>query len=99
MAGNLGTAQFTKAPPDGYTILMGSLSPNAVNPHLYSKLGFDPVKDFEFVALVYFVPSFLVVPANSPANSPKELVAMAKANPGKLNFGSGGVGRRSICSA
>ena len=92
VAGNLGTAQFISAAPDGYTILMGSLSPNAVNPHLYSKLGFDPVKDFEFVALAYIVPSFLVVPANSPANSPKELVALAKASPGKLNFGSGGVG-------
>jgi len=92
VAGNLGTALFTKEPADGYTILMGSLSPNAVNPHLYSKLGFDPVKDFEFVALAYIVPSFLVVPANSPAKSPKELVAMAKASPGKLNFGSGGVG-------
>ncbi len=92
VAGNLGTAQFISAAPDGYTILMGSLSPNAVNPYLYSKLGFDPVKDFEFVALAYIVPSFLVVPANSPANSPKELVAIAKANPGKLNFGSGGVG-------
>lgn len=92
VAGNLGTAQFTREAPDGYTLLMGSLSPNAVNPHLYSKLGFDPVKDFEFVALAYIVPSFLVVPANSPANSPKELVAIAKASPGKLNFGSGGVG-------
>jgi tripartite-type tricarboxylate transporter receptor subunit TctC len=92
VAGNLGTALFTKEAPDGYTILMGSLSPNAVNPHLYSKLGFDPVKDFEFVALAYIVPSFLVVPTNSPANSPKELVALAKASPGKLNFGSGGVG-------
>ncbi len=92
VAGNLGTAQFTKEPADGYTLLMGSLSPNAVNPHLYSKLGFDPVKDFEFVALMYYVPSFLVVPANSPANSAKDLVEMARKNPGKLNFGSGGVG-------
>ena len=92
VAGNLGTAQFIKEAPDGHAILMGSLSPNAVNPHLYSKLGFDPIKDFEFVALAYIVPSFLVVPANSPANSPKELVAIAKASPGKLNFGSGGVG-------
>jgi len=92
VAGNLGTSLFTKEAPDGYALLMGSLSPNAVNPHLYSKLGFDPIKDFEFVALAYIVPSFLVVPANSPANSPKDLVAMAKANPGKLNFGSGGAG-------
>lgn len=92
VAGNLGTAGFVKEPADGYSLLMGSLSPNAVNPHLYSKLGFDPVKDFEFVALMYYVPSFLVVPANSPANSAQDLVAIAKKSPGKLNFGSGGVG-------
>ena len=92
VAGNLGTALAAKEPADGYTLLMGSLSPNSVNPWLYSKLGFEPIKDFEYVALAYIVPSFLVVPANSPANSPKDLVAMAKANPGKLNFGSGGVG-------
>ncbi|MHB8908340.1 MAG: Bug family tripartite tricarboxylate transporter substrate binding protein [Syntrophales bacterium] len=91
-AGNIGTALFTREKPDGYTLLMGSLSPNAVNPHLYSRLGFDPIKDFAPVALVYIVPSFLVVPASSPVNTAKELVAMAKANPGKLNFGSGGVG-------
>jgi tripartite-type tricarboxylate transporter receptor subunit TctC len=92
VAGNLGTGLFTKEPADGYALLMGSLSPNSVNPWLYSKLGFDPIKDFEYVALAYIVPSFLVVPANSPANSPKDLVAIAKASPGKLNFGSGGVG-------
>lgn len=91
-AGNLGTALFTHEAPDGYALLMGSLSPNAVNPHLYNKLGFDPIKDFAPVALVYIVPSFLVVPASSPVNSAKDLVALAKSKPGKLNFGSGGVG-------
>jgi tripartite-type tricarboxylate transporter receptor subunit TctC len=91
-AGNLGTELFTKEKPDGYTLLMGSLSPNAVNPHLYARLGFDPVKDFAFVARVYTVPSFVVVPAASPSNTVQELVARAKANPGKLNFGSSGVG-------
>lgn len=91
-AGNIGTELFTREKPDGYTLLMGSLSPNAVNPHLYSRLGFDPIKDFAFVARVYTVPSFLVVPASSPVNTAQELVALAKANPGKLNFGSGGVG-------
>lgn len=91
-AGNLGTELFTKEKPDGYTLLMGSLSPNAVNPHLYARLGFDPIKDFAFVARVYTVPSFVVVPASSPSNTVQELVARAKANPGKLNFGSGGVG-------
>jgi tripartite-type tricarboxylate transporter receptor subunit TctC len=91
-AGNIGTALAAKEKPDGYTLLMGSLSPNAVNPHLYTTLGFDPIKDFAAVALVYTVPSFLVVPANSPANTAQEFIAHAKANPGKLNMGSGGVG-------
>jgi tripartite-type tricarboxylate transporter receptor subunit TctC len=91
-AGNIGTALAAKEKPDGYTLLQASLSPNAVNPHLYTNLGFDPVKDFEFVARVYTVPSFLVVPASSPANTAKDLIAMAKKEPGKLDFGSGGVG-------
>lgn len=91
-AGNIGTALAAKEKPDGYTLLQGSLSPNAVNPHLYKSLGFDPVKDFEFVARVYTVPSFLVVPASSSASSAQDLVALAKKEPGKLNFGSGGVG-------
>ena len=90
--GNIGTAMVAKEAPDGYTLLMASTSPNAVNPHLYSKLGFDPAKDFAPIAMVYSVPSFLVVPASSPFNSVSDLVNYAKANPGKLNFGSGGVG-------
>jgi tripartite-type tricarboxylate transporter receptor subunit TctC len=92
VAGNLGTSLVVREKPDGYTLLMGSLSPHAVNPHLYDNLGFDPIKDFAAVALVYTVPSFLVVPAASPANTPQDLVARAKAEPGKLNFGSGGAG-------
>jgi tripartite-type tricarboxylate transporter receptor subunit TctC len=91
-AGNIGTALAAKENPDGYTLLMGSASPNAMNPHLYTSLGFDPAKDFAAIALVYVVPSFLVVPANSPANTAQEFIAYAKANPGKLNMGSGGVG-------
>ena len=91
-AGNIGTALAAKEKPDGYTLLMGSASPNGINPHLYSNLGFDPIKDFAPVALVYTVPSFLVVPAASPYKTAQELVAYGKANPGKLNFGSGGVG-------
>jgi tripartite-type tricarboxylate transporter receptor subunit TctC len=91
-AGNIGTALAANEKPDGYTLLQASVSPNAVNPHLYKSLGFDPVKDFEFVARVYTVPSFLVVPANSPAKTAQDLVTLAKKSPGKLNFGSGGVG-------
>ena len=91
-SGNIGTAIAVQEKPDGYTLLQGSLSPNAVNPHLFKRLGFDPEKDFTFIASVYTVPSFLVVPASSPFKTAQELVAYAKANPGKLNFGSGGVG-------
>jgi tripartite-type tricarboxylate transporter receptor subunit TctC len=91
-SGNIGTAIAAQEKPDGYTLLQGSLSPNAVNPHLFKRLGFDPEKDFTFIASVYTVPSFLVVPASSPFKTAQELVAYAKANPGKLNFGSGGVG-------
>jgi tripartite-type tricarboxylate transporter receptor subunit TctC len=91
-SGNIGTAIAVQEKPDGYTLLQGSLSPNAVNPHLFKRLGFDPEKDFTFIASIYTVPSFLVVPASSPFKTAQELVAYAKANPGKLNFGSGGVG-------
>ena len=71
---------------------MASISPNAVNVHLYSRLGFDPVKDFAPIIYVASVPNILVVPADSPAKTVKDLVEMARANPGKLNYGSGGVG-------
>ena len=91
-AGNIGTEQAARAKPDGYTLLMGSVSPNAINPHLYARLGFEPVKDFAPVALVASVPNILVVQPNAPFGSVQDLIAMAKANPGKLNYGSGGVG-------
>jgi tripartite-type tricarboxylate transporter receptor subunit TctC len=90
--GNIGTEFAARAPADGYTLLMGSISPNAINVHLYSKLPFDIYKDFAPIIFVSSVPNILVVPANSPANSVADLVAMAKASPGKLNYASGGVG-------
>ena len=90
--GNIGTELAARAKPDGYNLLMGSISPNAVNIHLYSRLGFDPIKDFEPIVYVASVPNILVVPADSPARTAQDLVAMARANPGKLNYGSGGVG-------
>jgi tripartite-type tricarboxylate transporter receptor subunit TctC len=91
-AGNIGTELFTREKPDGYTLLMGSISPNAINTHLYARLGFDPVKDFAPIARFSTVPNFLVVPASSPAKTVQELIALAKASPGKLNYGSGGPG-------
>ena len=90
--GNIGTEQAARMKADGYNLLMGSNSPNAVNIHLYSKLGFDPIKDFAPIAFVSSVPNILVVPASSPARSVQDLIAMARANPGKLNYGSAGVG-------
>jgi tripartite-type tricarboxylate transporter receptor subunit TctC len=91
-AGNIGTAVAAREKPDGYSLLMGSLSPNAVNPHMYAKLGFEPVDDFEPIALVYTVPCFLVVPAASPFKNAQELIDYAKANPGKMNYASSGTG-------
>ena len=91
-AGNIGTEQAARARPDGYTLLMGSVSPNAINVHLYSRLGFDALKDFAPIALVASVPNIFVVQGNSPFNSAQDVIAHAKANPGKLNYGSGGVG-------
>jgi tripartite-type tricarboxylate transporter receptor subunit TctC len=90
--GNIGTEVAAHEKPDGYTLLMASLSPHSVNPYLYSRLGFDPIKSFTPIVLLWTVPNILVVPAASPFNSAQELIAYAKANPGKLNFGSGGVG-------
>lgn len=90
--GNIGTELAARAKPDGYNLLMGSISPNAVNIHLYSKLGFDPVKDFTPIVYVSAVPNILVVPASSPFKTVKDVIDAAKANPGKLNYGSGGVG-------
>ncbi len=90
--GNIGTEIASHAKPDGYTLLMGSISPNAVNVYLYSRLGFDPVKDFAPIIYVSSVPNILVVAGNSQFNSVQELIAYAKANPGKLDYGSAGVG-------
>jgi tripartite-type tricarboxylate transporter receptor subunit TctC len=90
--GNIGTQQFIRSAADGYTLLLATSSTNSANPYLYKKTGFEPVKDFSPVASLAVIPSVLVVPANSPYKSPKDVVAAAKAGPGKLSYGSGGVG-------
>ena len=90
--GNIGTAAFVREPADGYAILMATSSTNAANPHLYKKLGFDPIKDFAPVVYVASVPNILVVPSSSPAHSLKELLELARKQPGKLTYGSAGVG-------
>jgi tripartite-type tricarboxylate transporter receptor subunit TctC len=89
--GNIGTEVASKAANDGYTVIMGTVAPFGINPSLY-KLAFDPVKDFTPITLVALVPNILVVNPNLPAKSVAELIAYAKANPGKLTFGSPGNG-------
>jgi tripartite-type tricarboxylate transporter receptor subunit TctC len=90
--GNIGTEYASKAAPDGYTLLMTTAAPHGVNPSLYRKLGFDAVKDFTGVSLVATVPNALMVNPSLPVKDVKELIAYAKANPGKLSFGSPGYG-------
>lgn len=90
--GNIGAVAVAKSPPDGYTLLLASGSIMTVNPHIYAKLPFDPKKDFVPITNVSAGPMIVVVPPNSKVNDLKGLLAEAKANPGKLNFGSAGTG-------
>jgi tripartite-type tricarboxylate transporter receptor subunit TctC len=90
--GNIGADIVAKSPPDGYTIVMGALSTHAVNPSLYGKMPYDAVKDFAPISLVAITPNVLVVNATLPVNSAKDFIAYAKANSGKLAFGSGSNG-------
>jgi tripartite-type tricarboxylate transporter receptor subunit TctC len=90
--GNIGTELAARQKADGYNLLMSSISPNAINVSLYSRLGFDPVKDFEPIVYVSAVPNILVVPGNSPYKSVQDVLAAARAQPGRLTYGSGGVG-------
>jgi tripartite-type tricarboxylate transporter receptor subunit TctC len=89
--GNLGTEAVAVAEPDGYTLLAAQPAPLTTNVVLYKKLNFDPAA-LEPLAIMTSIPNVLVVRADFPANSAAELVAYAKANPGKVNFGSQGVG-------
>ena len=90
--GNIGTEYAAKATADGYTLLMVTAGTHGINPGLYRKLGFDAVKDFAPVSLVAMVPNIFVVNNAVPAKDLKEFIAYAKANPGKLNYGSPGNG-------
>lgn len=90
--GAIGADKVAKAPADGYTLLMGHIGTLAVNPSLYPRLPYHPVKDFAPVAWVARVPNVLVVHPSVAARNVKELVALAKAKPGQLNYGSGGNG-------
>ncbi|TWG79968.1 tripartite-type tricarboxylate transporter receptor subunit TctC [Cupriavidus gilardii J11] len=90
--GNIGASLAAKAQGDGYTLFMGTIGTHAINQSLYTKLPYDPVKDFAPITRVAMVPNLVVVNPNVPAKSVKELIAYVKANPGKLSYGSSGNG-------
>jgi len=97
--GNIGSALVAKAKPDGYTLLMGSVGPLAINASLYRDMPYDNLKDFTPISLVVHVPNMLVVnPAAMPVHSFSEFVALVKANPGKYFFASTGTGTSSHLS-
>jgi tripartite-type tricarboxylate transporter receptor subunit TctC len=85
--GIVGAMSVKVAPPDGYTLMLATTSTNAANVHMYKNLGYDPEKDFTVVGIIGSSGTFLVVPADSPYKTLAELLADAKARPGKLNFG------------
>ena len=90
--GNIGGQAAAKATPDGHTLFMGTVGTHAINASLYKKMPFDPVKDFAPLTRVANVPNLLVANPAQPYKSVKDLIAYAKANPGKVNFGSAGNG-------
>jgi tripartite-type tricarboxylate transporter receptor subunit TctC len=92
--GNVASEIVAKTPPDGYTLLLTSPS-IAISPSLYSKLGYDTFRDFVPITLLATVPNVMVVHPSVPAKSLDELIKLAKAKPGTLNFGSGGLGSGS----
>jgi len=94
-SGNIGTEIAARAAPDGYTVLMGNVAPNAINVSLFRNLPFDPVADFSPISLVASTPNILVVHPATPARTVREVVALARAKPGTLNFASAGVGSSS----
>lgn len=90
--GNIAAEFVARAEPDGYTLMMGTSSTQATNAFLYKNLRYDPTRDFTPISQAMFIPNLLVVNPELPVRSLDELVAYGKANPGKLNYGSGGPG-------
>ena len=93
--GTVGTRAVAKGEPDGYTLLLGYTGTLAIGPSLYKNVGYDPRKDFAPVGMIGNAPNSLVVNPDFPAKTLAELIAYAKASPGKLNFGSAGAGTAS----
>jgi len=97
--GMLGTGAVAKAQPDGYTLVLSSLSAYAIGPRLVKEVQYDPVKDFTAIGAVAIAPTILTVGAALPFRSLQELMGYAKANPGKLSYGSSGIGSVAHISA
>ena len=93
--GTVGTKAVAKSEPDGYTLVLGYTGTLAIGPSLYKNVGYDPRKDFAPIGLIGNAPNSLVVHPSFPAKTVAELIAYAKANPGKVNFGSAGAGTAS----
>lgn len=98
-SGNIGSAMVARAQPDGYTLLIGSMSTHAMNPALMANMPFKGVEDFTPLGLLAYVTNTMVVNPSVPANNVKELIAYAKANPGKLAYASAGPGSTNHLSA
>ena len=90
--GTIGTAAVKRAAPDGYTLLVTSLGPLVIGPHLLKNIGYDPTKDLDYISVAVQAPNVLVVPAASPHKSMAEVLAFLKANPDKMSFASSGNG-------
>ena len=91
-AGSIGASELARAPGDGYTLGGGTISSHAINVTLYTKLPYDPLKDFQPIAMLATQPNMLVVHGTLPVKNVKEFIALAKARPNQLNFGSAGSG-------
>jgi tripartite-type tricarboxylate transporter receptor subunit TctC len=94
-SGNIGTEAVVTAAPNGYTLLMGNVAPNAINVSMFKKLPFNPEKDLAPISLVAITPNILVTNLNLPVKSVADLLALAKASPGKINYPSAGNGSSS----
>jgi tripartite-type tricarboxylate transporter receptor subunit TctC len=98
-SGFIASQLVATSPPDGYTLLMGNINTHGINPSLFAKLPYDPVRDFAPISLLVSVPNLLLVYPSVPARSVSELVALAKAKPGTINFASPGSGTSGHMSA
>ena len=98
-SGNIGMGEAVRAPADGYTLVLGAPQTLTINPQIFSNLPFDPQKELAPIVVVASVPNVLIVTSKLPVKTPQELIAYAKQNPGKLNYGSSSIGGTPHLSA